>query len=108
MLLIGGLKEKLLAAHRGGIKLVLIPEENTKDLADIPDNVKNAIEIVPVRWIDRAGAGAGAHAGVAAGRRSQIGAGRCRNAERCAGFGRGREALNARDTAFTAVLRDRC
>jgi ATP-dependent Lon protease len=50
---IGGLKEKLLAAHRGGIKLVLIPEENTKDLADIPDNVKNAIEIVPVRWIDR-------------------------------------------------------
>jgi len=50
---IGGLKEKLLAAHRGGIKLALIPEENTKDLADIPDNVKNSIEIVPVRWIDR-------------------------------------------------------
>lgn len=50
---IGGLKEKLLAAHRGGIKLVLIPEENVKDLADIPDNVKNAIEIVPVRWIDK-------------------------------------------------------
>jgi len=50
---IGGLKEKLLAAHRGGIKLVLIPEENVKDLAEIPDNVKNAIEIVPVRWIDR-------------------------------------------------------
>ncbi|MCA3183716.1 MAG: endopeptidase La, partial [Cupriavidus sp.] len=50
---IGGLKEKLLAAHRGGIKLALIPEENVKDLADIPDNVKNAIEIVPVRWIDK-------------------------------------------------------
>ncbi|MEX3582254.1 MAG: endopeptidase La [Burkholderia sp.] len=50
---IGGLKEKLLAAHRGGIKLVLIPEENVKDLADIPDNVKNAIEILPVRWIDK-------------------------------------------------------
>jgi len=50
---IGGLKEKLLAAHRGGIKLVLIPEENVKDLIDIPDNVKNAIEIVPVRWIDK-------------------------------------------------------
>lgn len=50
---IGGLKEKLLAAHRGGIKLVLIPEENVKDLAEIPDNVKNAIEIVPVRWIDK-------------------------------------------------------
>ncbi|ALD90761.1 peptidase [Cupriavidus gilardii CR3] len=50
---IGGLKEKLLAAHRGGIKLALIPEENVKDLADIPDNVKNNIEIVPVRWIDK-------------------------------------------------------
>jgi len=50
---IGGLKEKLLAAHRGGIKLVLIPEENTKDLTDIPDNVKNSIEIIPVRWIDK-------------------------------------------------------
>ena len=50
---IGGLKEKLLAAHRGGIKLVLIPEENVKDLTDIPDNVKNSIEIQPVRWIDK-------------------------------------------------------
>jgi ATP-dependent Lon protease len=50
---IGGLKEKLLAAHRGGIKLVLIPEENVKDLAEIPDTVKNSIEIVPVRWIDK-------------------------------------------------------
>jgi ATP-dependent Lon protease len=50
---IGGLKEKLLAAHRGGIKLVLIPEENVKDLTEIPDNVKNAIEIMPVRWIDK-------------------------------------------------------
>ncbi|VVD66447.1 endopeptidase La [Pandoraea soli] len=50
---IGGLKEKLLAAHRGGIKLVLIPEENVKDLAEIPDTVKNALEIMPVRWIDK-------------------------------------------------------
>ncbi len=50
---IGGLKEKLLAAHRGGIKLVLIPEENAKDLAEIPDNVKNSLEIVLVRWIDK-------------------------------------------------------
>ncbi|NYT37034.1 endopeptidase La [Allopusillimonas soli] len=50
---IGGLKEKLLAAHRGGIKTVMIPEENVKDLADIPDNVKNHLEIIPVRWIDR-------------------------------------------------------
>ncbi|QEI06836.1 endopeptidase La [Pigmentiphaga aceris] len=50
---IGGLKEKLLAAHRGGIRTVLIPEENVKDLSDIPDNVKNHLEIVPVRWIDR-------------------------------------------------------
>jgi ATP-dependent Lon protease len=50
---IGGLKEKLLAARRGGIKTVLIPEENVKDLQDIPENVKNQLEIVPVKWIDR-------------------------------------------------------
>jgi ATP-dependent Lon protease len=50
---IGGLKEKLLAAHRGGIKTVLIPEQNVKDLTDIPDNVKNKLEIIPVRWIDK-------------------------------------------------------
>ena len=50
---IGGLKEKLLAALRGGIKTVMIPEENVKDLAEIPDNVKEGLEIVPVRWIDR-------------------------------------------------------
>ncbi len=49
---IGGLKEKLLAAHRGGIKVVLIPEDNVKDLQDIPENVKNNLEIVPVRWIE--------------------------------------------------------
>jgi ATP-dependent Lon protease len=49
---IGGLKEKLLAAHRGGIKTVMIPEENVKDLQEIPENVKNRLEIVPVRWID--------------------------------------------------------
>ncbi len=50
---IGGLKEKLLAAHRGGIKTVLIPEENVKDLKEIPDNVKNRLDIHPVRWIDQ-------------------------------------------------------
>ncbi|MGG4774186.1 endopeptidase La [Paenalcaligenes sp. Me52] len=50
---IGGLKEKLLAALRGGIKTVMIPEQNVKDLAEIPDNVKNHLEIIPVRWIDR-------------------------------------------------------
>ena len=50
---IGGLKEKLLAALRGGIKTVLIPEENAKDLQDIPDNVKSGLDIVPVRWIDQ-------------------------------------------------------
>jgi len=49
---IGGLKEKLLAAHRAGIKTVLIPEENRKDLAEIPDNVKEYLEIKPVQWID--------------------------------------------------------
>jgi ATP-dependent Lon protease len=50
---IGGLKEKLLAAHRGGIRTVLIPEENVKDLQDIPENAKSNLEIVPVKWIDR-------------------------------------------------------
>ena len=49
---IGGLKEKLLAALRGGIKTVLIPKENAKDLQDIPDNVKQGLEIIAVRWID--------------------------------------------------------
>ena len=49
---IGGLKEKLLAALRGGIKTVIIPEENRKDLADIPKNVTQGLEIVPVKWID--------------------------------------------------------
>ncbi len=50
---IGGLKEKLLAAHRGGIKKVLIPEENRRDLTEIPDNIKKDLEIVPVQWIDQ-------------------------------------------------------
>jgi ATP-dependent Lon protease len=50
---IGGLKEKLLAALRGGIKTVIIPEENVKDLVEIPDNVKNGLDIVPVKWIDK-------------------------------------------------------
>ncbi len=49
---IGGLKEKLLAAQRGGLTMVLIPEQNVKDLAEIPDNVKNVLEIRPVKWID--------------------------------------------------------
>ena len=50
---IGGLKEKLLAAHRGGIKTVLIPEANVKDLVDIPENIKNFLQIHPVKWIDQ-------------------------------------------------------
>ena len=49
---IGGLKEKLLAAHRGGITTVLIPEDNRKDLAEIPKNVKDKLDIRPVKWID--------------------------------------------------------
>ncbi|GGK69192.1 endopeptidase La [Amphritea balenae] len=49
---IGGLKEKLLAAHRGGIKTVIIPDENTRDLKEIPDNIKADLEICPVKWID--------------------------------------------------------
>ena len=50
---IGGLKEKLLAAHRGGITTVVIPAENEKDLAEIPDNIKSRLKIIPVRWIDQ-------------------------------------------------------
>ncbi|GMV48255.1 MAG: Lon protease [Pseudomonadota bacterium] len=50
---IGGLKEKLLAAHRGGVKTVLIPEENVKDLQEIPENAKGRLDIVPVKWIDQ-------------------------------------------------------
>ncbi|HTT37971.1 MAG TPA: endopeptidase La [Burkholderiales bacterium] len=53
VLAIGGLKEKLLAAHRGTIKTVLIPEENVKDLQEIPDNIKNRLDIHPVKWIDQ-------------------------------------------------------
>lgn len=49
---IGGLKEKLLAAHRGGIKTVLIPVENVKDLTEIPENIKNKLEIHPVKWVE--------------------------------------------------------
>lgn len=51
---IGGLKEKLLAAHRGGIKTVIIPEENERDLVEIPKNIKQNLEILPVRWIEQA------------------------------------------------------
>jgi ATP-dependent Lon protease len=50
---IGGLKEKLLAAHRGGIKTVLIPDQNLKDLVEIPENIKNYLDIHPVKWIDQ-------------------------------------------------------
>ena len=52
VLKIGGLKEKLLAAHRGGIKMVLIPEGNVRDLKEIPDNIKKELDIRPVKWID--------------------------------------------------------
>jgi ATP-dependent Lon protease len=50
---IGGLKEKLLAAHRGGIKIVMIPEQNVKDLVEIPGNIKDKLDIHPVKWIDQ-------------------------------------------------------
>ena len=88
---IGGLKEKLLAALRGGIKKVLIPEENAKDLAEIPDNVKSGMEIIPVarmgevlqhalvrmpepiEWVGT---------GRSAGRQGRV-AGRCRHPEPC-------------------------
>ncbi|WP_426133782.1 endopeptidase La [Pseudomonas sp. PWP3-1b2] len=52
VLAIGGLKEKLLAAHRGGIKTVIIPEENVRDLKEIPENIKRDLQIKPVKWID--------------------------------------------------------
>ena len=54
VLAIGGLKEKLLAALRGGIKTVLIPKENEKDLADVPDNVKESLDIIPISLVDEA------------------------------------------------------
>ena len=50
---IGGLKEKLLAAHRAGIKTVLIPEENQRDLVEIPKNIKQDLDIRPVKWVDQ-------------------------------------------------------
>ena len=53
VLMIGGLKEKLLAAHRGGIRTVIIPEENVRDLKEIPDNIKESLTIRPVEWIDQ-------------------------------------------------------
>ena len=66
VLAIGGLKEKLLAAHRGGIKTVIIPEENEKDLKEIPENIKSSLEIIPVKWIDEVLDVALAHAPIAA------------------------------------------
>jgi ATP-dependent Lon protease len=51
VLAIGGLKEKLLAAHRGGIDTVLIPKDNVKDLKEIPENIKEGLDIIPVQWI---------------------------------------------------------
>jgi ATP-dependent Lon protease len=53
VLRIGGLKEKLLAAHRGGIKTVIIPHGNERDLKEIPDNIKADLHIIPVKWIDQ-------------------------------------------------------
>ncbi len=72
---IGGLKEKLLAAQRGGIKTVLIPEENERDLSEIPDNIKEPLEIRPVKWIDevlRGRAGARARSSRCRSRRCEV------------------------------------
>src|SRR5690625_3813651 len=52
VLRIGGLKEKLLAAHRGGIKMVIIPKDNARDLKEIPDDIKGGLDIKPVQWVD--------------------------------------------------------
>ena len=93
---IGGLKEKLLAAHRGGIKTVLIPEENVKDLQDIPENVKNHLEIVPVKWIDQVlEVALESHAAAAARRRAGQGRGRGRPRLPQAARRRGADALSA-------------
>jgi ATP-dependent Lon protease len=54
VLAIGGLKEKLLAAHRGNIKTVIIPEENVRDLKEVPENIKRDLEIKPVKWVEEA------------------------------------------------------
>jgi ATP-dependent Lon protease len=70
---IGGLKEKLLAAHRGGITTVLIPHENSKDLAEIPKNIKDKLNILPVRWIDEVLQVALQHQPVPEGKRAQPG-----------------------------------
>ena len=77
---IGGLKEKLLAALRGGIKTVLIPKENEKDLADIPDNVKKGLEIVPVSTVDEVLARALVKPLVADRMAGRSGRGRCQEA----------------------------
>ena len=53
LLAIGGLKEKLLAAHRGGVRTVIIPQDNEADLREIPDNIKQELEIKPVKWVDQ-------------------------------------------------------
>ena len=91
---IGGLKEKLLAAHRGGIKTVLIPEENVKDLQEIPENVKNHLEIRPGE-VDRPGARDRARARAAAAARRGAGqAGRAGGGSRRAGGGAARSATS--------------
>ena len=100
---IGGLKEKLLAAHRGGIKTVLIPEENAKDLVEINDSIKSGLDIIPVSRMDEVlGAGAGAQA-----RADHLGRGDGQAGRRPRTGGRGRRlgpdraltALNERKTA---------
>ena len=50
---IGGLKEKLLAAHRGGVEMVIIPDENERDLKEVPDKIKQDLDIRPVKWMDQ-------------------------------------------------------
>ena len=105
---IGGLKEKLLAALRGGIKTVLIPEENVKDLQDIPENVKNQLEIVPVKWIDQVLEIALETRAAAAARRRAGEAGRAGGGGRGAGAaGRRRaDALTQASAAAGASLAD--
>ena len=123
---IGGLKEKLLAAHRGGIRTVLIPDDNTKDLAEIPQNIKDSLEIKPVKWIDEvlqvalkthAGADGGRFRRVA--RQRQAARAPRRQARQQAGAGAlttasgrlaipGRVAIRCLRLSFAAITRPRC
>ncbi len=104
---IGGLKEKMLAAHRGGITTVLIPDDNTKDLAEIPDNIKEKLDIRSVKWIDEVLQVALTHMPVPLpARGNQAGAGHCGDKRRRkAARGPRREVARATEIAGAWTMR---